>query len=253
MWIENGLLRRPPPKPDGRFSRIRLSSSWRWMDWLRHSTQGFRKSRTSRAGSRPAHLVLRRSTVGSASNPKPGSPVHPGAQPCGTTRTLVGWNPNGAQHHVPVPLGSTVITRFFATTRTLTPTGPLATGRGSLIYVTRTSEHSISNHLRSSTRRDPLPQRWPLYFVRASPFRSQARQNRRPNRVHCGPLPGGPALRTVRSLPVALHPGISPRCSFFQLLALQCRPGRGLSPRCSNALSGALGRVTPCAPSGWSR
>ncbi len=29
-----------------------------------------------------------------------------------------------------------------------------------------------------------LPQRWPHYFVRASPLRSQARQNRRPNRVH---------------------------------------------------------------------
>ena len=90
MWIENGLLRRPPPKPDRRFSRIRLSSSWPLMDWLRHSTQGFQKSRASRAGLRPAHLFCRRSTVRSASYPRPGFPVHPGAQPCGTTRTLVG-------------------------------------------------------------------------------------------------------------------------------------------------------------------
>jgi len=29
MWIENGHCRRPPPKPDGRFSRNRLSGSWR--------------------------------------------------------------------------------------------------------------------------------------------------------------------------------------------------------------------------------
>jgi len=57
-------------------------------------------------------------------------------------------------------------------------------------------------------------------------------------------------LRTGCSLPVALHPGVSPRRSYFQLLALQCRPGQGLSPCCSCALSGALGRVTPCAPFG---
>jgi len=191
MWIENGLLlRRPPPKPDRRFSRIRLSSSWLPMDWLRHSTPGLQRNRTSRAGLRPAHLILRRSTVRSAFHSKPGSPVHPGAQPCGTTRTLAGCNGNGSQHHVPVPLRSTIITRFFATTRTLTPTGLLATGRGSLIHVTQTSEHSISNHLRLSTRRVPLPQRWPHYFVRASPLRSQARQNRRPNRVHSVRGPG---------------------------------------------------------------
>ena len=47
-------------------------------------------------------------------------------------------------------------------------------------------------------------------------------------------------LRTGCSLPVALHPGISPRRSYFQLLALQCRPDQGLSP-CCRALSGAIG------------
>ena len=41
-----------------------------------------------------------------------------------------------AQHHVPVPLRSAVVTRFLATTRTLTPTGPFAASRGSLIHVT---------------------------------------------------------------------------------------------------------------------
>jgi len=50
------------------------------------------------------------------------------------------------------------------------------------------------------------------------------------------------ALRTVRSLPVALHPGVWPRRSYFQLLALQCRPGQGLSPCCPSALSGARAR-----------
>ena len=210
MWIENGLRRRPPPKPDRRFSRIRLSRLWRLMDWLRHSIPRLRRNRTSRAGSRPAHLLRRRSTVGSASNSRPGFPAHPGDQPCGTTRTLLEWSPYVSQHHIPVPLGSTVVTRFFATTRTLTPTGPYAAGRGSLIHVTRTSKHSISNHLRFSTRRDPLPQRWPHYFVRASPLCQQARQNRRPNRVHLVP-------RREPCYGLLVH---------FQLLSTRgCRPG----------------------------
>ena len=72
---------------------------------------------------------------------------------------------------------------------------------------------------------------------------SQARQNRRPNRVHSVRPYGRTALRTGGSRSVALHPGVSPRCSYFQLLALQCRPGRGLAPCCSDALSGA--RVPP--------
>jgi len=184
MWIGDGTRPSPPtqtgqavlPHPAFQFMVL--------MDWLRLSTQGFRKSRTSRASLRSAHLFRRRPTVRSATNHQPGFPAHPGAQPCGTTRTLVSGGSVNSQHHVPIPLRSTVVTRFSATTRTLTPTGPFAASRGSLIHVTRTSEHSISNHLRFSTRRAPLPQRWPLYFVRASPFRSQARQNHRPNRVH---------------------------------------------------------------------
>jgi hypothetical protein len=54
----------------------------------------------------------------------------------------------------------------------------------------------------------------------------------------CSPC-GESLLRTARSFPVALHPGVWPRSSYFPLLALQCRPGQGLSPCCSNALSGA--------------
>lgn len=102
------------------------------------------------------------------------SSSHRRAQPCGTTSALVRWVQPAGNHHVPTSLGSTVVTRFFATTDALTPAGPfLAARRGSLIHVTRTSGHSVSNHLRCSTRRVPLPQRWPLYFVRASPFTSR--------------------------------------------------------------------------------
>jgi hypothetical protein len=76
---------------------------------------------------------------------------------------------------------------------------------------------------------------------------SQARQNRQPNRVHSVRPSGRSVLRTGGSLPVALHPGLSPRCSYFQLLAFQCRPGQGLSPCCSSALSGARVRPSPGA------
>ena len=80
-------------------------------------------------------------------------------------------------------------------------------------------------------------------FCSGFAVRSQARQNRRPNRVHSVRPCERTALRTGGSLPVALHPGIWPRCSYFRLLALQCRPGQGLSPCCSSALSGARART----------
>src|SRR6267378_3098983 len=106
-------------------------------------------------------------------------------QPCGTTSALVSWVHSGGSHHVPTSLRSTVVTRFFATTDALTPTGPfVAACRGSLIHVSMTSDHAVSNHLRCSPSRDPLPLRWGHYFVRASLLRSQARQHHRPNRVH---------------------------------------------------------------------
>ena len=171
------------------------------------------------------------------------SSSHRRAQPCGTTSVLLRWFQPVGDHHVPTSLGSTVVTRFPATTDALTPAGPFrAAHRGSLIHVTRTSNHSVSNHLRCSTRRVPLPQRWPLYFVRASPFSSRLASTT--DRIeftrlcvsrHCYGL--------VVRFPLLSTPGVSPRCSYVQLLALQCRPGQGLSPCCSDALSGALGLV----------
>jgi hypothetical protein len=106
-----------------------------------------------------------------ADEPQPsGFPPHRRAQPCGTTSVLARWPQFDSQHCFPTSLRSTIVTRFFATTDALTPTGPfLIASRGSLIHVTSTSHPSVSNHLRFSTRRVPLPQRWPHYFVRASP------------------------------------------------------------------------------------
>ena len=98
-------------------------------------------------------------------------------------------------------------------------------------------------HLQSSadlcwTR--PLPLRQQHYFVRTSPLLRRLVRYRRPNRVH-SLLLWRKALRTGCSLSVASHPRLSPRRSYFQLLALQCQPGQGLSPCCSSALSGARG------------
>src|SRR5213596_2715133 len=126
-------------------------------------------TRQPRSPCRPAHPI----TGGPlpADNPRPsGFPPHRRAQPCGTASALARWPQFDSRHCLPTSLGSTIITRFIATTDALTPTGPFVIAyRGSLIHVTRTSHHSVSNHPRFSTRRVPLPQRWPLYFVRASP------------------------------------------------------------------------------------
>ena len=124
------------------------------MDWLRHSTQGGRKSRTSRVAVAGPLTPTGRSTVRFPVPPQPGVPARSDAQPCGTIRTLVGEAGARPQHHVPASLRSTVVTRFPATTDALTPAGPLrAAHRGSLIHVTRTSSHSVSNHLRFSASR----------------------------------------------------------------------------------------------------
>jgi hypothetical protein len=202
-------------------------------------------SRRSRAGFRPAGLIVRRFTVDPTVPRKPGFPARLGAQPCGTTQTLVGCMLPIDPHHVPTPLRSTVVTRFFATTRALTPTGPLATGRGSLIYVIWTSDHSVSNHLRFSGSRVHF-----LCAVSSMAFGlrlSLAGSSEPPTES------SSLALRTSHSLPVALHPGISPRRSYFQLLAFQCWLGRGLSPRCPNALSGALGPARRAGRGGTGR
>lgn len=129
--------------------------------------------------------------IGNGDEPKPGFPAHPGAKFRETTRTLVRCDSFNSQPHVPVPLRSAVVTRFPATKRTPPPTSPFAASRGSLIHVTWTSKYSVSNHLKLPTRCAPLPLRWPLYFVRALPFRSQARQNHRPNRVHLTSISNG--------------------------------------------------------------
>jgi len=239
MWIGDGLLRRPPPKPDWRFSRIRLSRAWPPMNWLRHSTQGFQKSRTSRAGSRPAHLDSRRFTVGLAA---------------GSKQALANASVRRALRHYTDPCG--MESHCGPTPRPYPP-----------------SLHGHYPFLRYYEGSDPgRPFRHRPWFPdsRHPNFRTFHLQSsadlRQPRSTPsalaalfcCGlrrgyavsPVPptessslcslcGESLLRTARSFPVALHPGLWPRRSYFQLLAFQCRPGQGLSPCCSGALSGA--------------
>lgn len=162
------------------------------------------------------------------------------AQPCGTTSGLASCPPPSSHHYLPASLRSAFITRFLATTDALTPTGPfLVPGRGSLIHVHQTSGHSVSNHLWLSARRCPLPPRWqPILFGLRLALAGSPEPPAESSSLWASP--GDPVLRTGRSLPVALHPGLSPRCSYFQLLALKCWPGQGLAPCCSMPLSGAL-------------
>jgi hypothetical protein len=140
------------------------------MGWLRHSSQGVGKQRTSRASSRSAHPFQGGPLVTDSLLPSESSSRRC-AKPCGTTSALLRGGQSGSSHHFPTSLRSTVVTRFFATTDALTPAGPLvAAHRGSLIHVSLTSIHAVSNHLRFSAGRPPLPQRQQHYFVRASPL-----------------------------------------------------------------------------------
>ena len=160
-----------PPKPDGRISRIRLSGPWLPMGWLRHSSPGVQKPRTSRASSRSAHPFQGGPLVPVSRLPSESS-SHRCAKPCGTTAALLRGGHAGSSHHFPTSLRSTVVTRFSATTDALTPTSPfVAAGRGSLIHCPLTSNHAVSNPLRFPAGRQPLPQRQQHYFVQASPFR----------------------------------------------------------------------------------
>lgn len=137
MWIENGFAPSPSTQtgqavlPHPAFQFVVDMS----MNWLRHTTQGYRKSWVSRAGMCLAHPGGR-FTMGRRRSVQLGFPMHQHAQPCGTMLTLAGEQSFTHPYHVPASLCSTIVTRFFAPTEALTPTGPFATSRGSLIHVT---------------------------------------------------------------------------------------------------------------------
>jgi hypothetical protein len=156
--------------------------------------------------------------------------------------------------HFPASLHSTVITRFAATTDALTPASQ---ARG--LFAHRTHQHGrVSLIIAGGLPTIPSPTICVLSGDRpdasgsfpprqASSFPSRLTHSRRPNRVHGGGPPGPPVLRTGRSRSVALHPALLRRS--YGSIPHDSSPHRsGLSPLYPSAFSGALGRVTPCAP-----
>ena len=155
-----------------------------------------------------------------------------------------------SRFHLPVPLGSTVITRFIATTRTLTPALLLPAPRQvSLIH-----EPALPDIPSPTTPCAPVFRPYFLFraglasgshwiapaVLRTSHIPSSLVSRIRPNRVCLAAPHWATVLRTIRSLPVALHP-VSPRRSYFLLLA-GSSAREGLPPSCARSLSSALGR-----------
>ena len=226
------VLPRPhPPKPDRRFSRIRLSGQWSLVGLAQAlDTRRSKASHQPRSGCPPAHPLQ----GGPLADPKltlqPGLPAHSDAKPCGTIRTLSGAACVQPRHHFPTSLRSTVVTRFSATTDTLTPTGSfVAASRGSLINVTGTSDHSISNHPRfSASRVHSLSAGSSISFgLRRSLEDSPEPQTESSSRWP----PQSAALVTDWSFASRCSPpgGIAPM-QLRSATGLQCRPGRDFHP-----------------------
>ena len=146
--------------------------------------------------------------------------------------------PRRVQHYVPTPLCSTIITRFFATTRALTPTGPF----------NRQPWFPDSHHLNFQT-----------FHLQSS---ADLRQSRSTSSAltalfcyglrHC--YAGSPVPPTETSSRCSLlgiivtdclfisscsPPGVIAPAQLLSITGLQCRPRQGLSPCCSSVLSGA--------------
>ena len=172
------MLPRPLlPKPDRRFSRIRLSGSW--------SVDGLAQALDS-GHSEESHQPLGRRRLA-----HPNGAVHcrvPVRSPARFTGTFgrkaLRHYPNPCERgpdsfptprsYVPSLHGHYPLLRYYGRSD---PGRPLtAADRGSQVHVTRTADHSISNHRRGSTSRFHCTPRWSHYFVRASPLDSQARQ-----------------------------------------------------------------------------
>jgi hypothetical protein len=149
--------------------------------------------------------------------------------------------------HLPVPLGSTVITRFAATTGTLTPARLLpAPGQVSLI-----TECAFPDIPSPTTPCAPVSRQcswlrvglasdspWGLSAVlRTSLFARSLVSRIRPYRVCVAGHFGPSVLRTVLSFPVALH-ALSPGRSYFHLVAGSTAT-EGLPPSYARSFSSA--------------
>ena len=151
-----------------------------------------------------------------------------------------------SRFHLPAPLGSTAVSRFFATMGTLTP-APLPPGQVSLVI-----PRALPDVPSPTTPCAPVPghasrsgRAWPPIrlvslsaVLRISFVTSSLISRMKPNRVRVEGPDCPSALRTVRSLPVALH-ALSPERSYFPLPA-GSSAGEGLSPSDARFVPSAL-------------
>jgi len=124
------------------------------------------------------------------------------------------WFVHFKQHyiHLPASLCSTLVTRFPAPMKALTPARLSRTRRGIPDFATRTSDRSAPKHLMSPVIAFPRPSASRTSLRTVSRLRPpglgfaiglQARQHIRPNRV--------PLVRTGHLPSVALHPAFERR------------------------------------------
>lgn len=155
-----------------------------------------------------------------------------------------------SRFHLPAPLGSTVITRFVATTGTLTPALLLpAPGQVSLI-----TEPAFPDIPSPATPCAPILRPCSLFRTGlatdllcvaiggSSDFAlcSQSRQSHKAVSSLCRGPSGPSVLRTILSFPVALH-ALSPGRSYFQLVAGSTAT-EGLPPSYARSFSSARAR-----------
>ena len=111
----------------------------------------------------------------------------------------------------------------------LTPTGPFATGRGSLIHVTRTSKHSISYHRRTSASRVHSLCAGSAILLWASLLHGQLASPADRTEFTLFPLSGN-LVTDCLFISSCSPPGVIAPTQLLSITGLQCRPGRDFHP-----------------------
>ncbi len=240
----------PPSKPDRPVSGIRLSGCWSERNGLTQTWQTL--DCAIRAMPLARHSRFR--------GPSESNPVS-GSLRGSSTHSLLGTMLDCSvafrrhrSHQLPMSLGSTIITRFFATMDTLTPAG----AREPRVSVPGRSPWLLNMHFwtfRLQPPHAPLFRRCVLLRPGLTPDSrcgaiggssdfahcSLSRQSHKAESSSFRGFTRNPSfLRTIHSLPVALHP-VSPRRSYFPLLAFSSAR-EGLPPSNARSIPSARAR-----------
>ena len=144
--------------------------------------------------------------------------------------------------YLPAPLGSTIVTRFFATMGALTPERSFLPPS----VVPEFTSHRLPSIQSPTTPNSPPDAIHSLHavglFCLGFTFRSQARQSPWPNRVHCPLLTAVLCYRLLVPFPLLSTRGYRPDAVTFRYWpAVSARSG--LSPLCPCALFGARAAI----------